>query len=310
MGILIILLFGVHAEASVVLKQVQVSKGDQVDFLFDQNLSENQVSLEYLRDIIQINLKDTSVYPAKILSVDGPSLTKVFAYQYTPAFVRARLTMKQDAKEYQARTKYSINGRMLTVKIETPVPPPAPVVTPKAETKLNASEKKLLKKVMKETAKPKVNLMDPMKLSLGFSALFGGILIVFLGFRRFGKINVSKILTKKPGKFASFFNRIQIGRGQKRPIEVVASHYLGPKKSIAVIKVMNRTMVIGVTDEAINLISDMSESEVEESPDETLSFGALLEEKKELPKPIRSQSSSMSDVRERIKRKLEASRTV
>jgi flagellar biogenesis protein FliO len=40
-------------------------------------------------------------------------------------------------------------------------------------------------------------------------------------------------------------------------IEVMANHYLGPKKSISVVKVQGRLMVLGVTNESINLIAQL-----------------------------------------------------
>jgi hypothetical protein len=39
-------------------------------------------------------------------------------------------------------------------------------------------------------------------------------------------------------------------------IEVVATHYLGPKKSIHVVRVAGRTLVLGVSDGSINLITE------------------------------------------------------
>jgi hypothetical protein len=39
-------------------------------------------------------------------------------------------------------------------------------------------------------------------------------------------------------------------------IEVVATHYLGPKKSIQVVRVAGRTLVLGVSDGSINLITE------------------------------------------------------
>lgn len=39
--------------------------------------------------------------------------------------------------------------------------------------------------------------------------------------------------------------------------EVVSSHSLGPKKSIAVVKVAGQTLVLGVSDDSINLITQL-----------------------------------------------------
>src|SRR3954466_3355335 len=94
----VVLVFGSltakNASALTTLKQVQVSGGSQVDLLFDSKIGKTQVRTEFFGDTIQINLSDVSVYPAKISSVSGGSLTKIFAYQYAPKLVRCRLTIK------------------------------------------------------------------------------------------------------------------------------------------------------------------------------------------------------------------------
>ena len=41
-------------------------------------------------------------------------------------------------------------------------------------------------------------------------------------------------------------------------IKVIAQHYLGPKKSIAVIRVAGESMVVGITDNQINLIKSLA----------------------------------------------------
>jgi hypothetical protein len=69
---------------SVSLKQVQAS-GSQIDLLFDGKVSKNQIRTEFFNDVIQLSLSDVSVYPAKISSVNGGNLVKIFAYQYAPA---------------------------------------------------------------------------------------------------------------------------------------------------------------------------------------------------------------------------------
>ena len=83
------------------LKQVQVSNGSQIDLLFDGKVQKSQIRTEYLGDIIQLSIQDVSVYPAKISSVNGGELTKVFAYQYAPKLVRCRLSVKGKAEDYK-----------------------------------------------------------------------------------------------------------------------------------------------------------------------------------------------------------------
>src|SRR4051794_32539193 len=69
------------SHAITVLKQVQVSNGSQIDLLFDGKVQKTQIQTEFMGDVIQLSIQDVSVYPAKISSVNGGSLTKIFAYQ-------------------------------------------------------------------------------------------------------------------------------------------------------------------------------------------------------------------------------------
>lgn len=49
-----------------------------------------------------------------------------------------------------------------------------------------------------------------------------------------------------------------LGRREKM-IEIVSNHYLGPKKSIAVVRIMGRVLVLGVSQDAINLITQIDD---------------------------------------------------
>lgn len=61
-------------------------------------------------------------------------------------------------------------------------------------------------------------------------------------------------------------DREGLGRNQ-RMIEVLSTHYLGPKKSIAVVRVAGRVLVLGVSNESINLITQLSGEDAAESID-------------------------------------------
>ena len=48
---------------------------------------------------------------------------------------------------------------------------------------------------------------------------------------------------------------------KSRLIEMIATHHLGPKRSIHVLRIGEKTLVIGVTNESINLISELDSEE-------------------------------------------------
>jgi flagellar biosynthetic protein FliO len=68
--------------------------------------------------------------------------------------------------------------------------------------------------------------------------------------------------------------------GGKR-IQVVESHYLGVKKSIALVQVPGKVLVLGLTADRINLLDTLDETSIDtpSAPNETKSFGPLLSER-------------------------------
>lgn len=68
-------------------------------------------------------------------------------------------------------------------------------------------------------------------------------------------------------------------RSQATQIKVLTQHYLGPKKSLAIIRVAGESILIGVTDHNISLIKQLSLLD-DDLPEETSgSFGAVLKSK-------------------------------
>ena len=102
----------------VSIRQVQVSDGDRVDILLDRKLDASQIRTDFINDIIQFSISDASVYPAKISSVSGTNLSKVFVYQYAPRLVRVRLTVSGKAESYQGRVEVKPAGRMLSILLD------------------------------------------------------------------------------------------------------------------------------------------------------------------------------------------------
>lgn len=322
---------GAVASASpATLKQVQVSGGSQIDLLFDGKVTKNQIRTEFFNDIIQISLTETSVYPAKISSINGGNLVKVFAYQYAPKLVRCRITVKGKAEDFKDRLKINTSGKIMTLKIDgetaslpgdriqttsaapTRVQPgtngdnspaargnapigPAAAGKEEGGIKLaDAEERALLERVLaskpaaapaettpakaapaqKESEKAespapakeakKVSGPKPMPSFYGILAKLGFVLALFgvvaMVLKRIlgGKASMSsrqqKGLMNAITKYAC--NGLGLG-GKEKMIEVLSTHYLGPKKSISVVKVMGRVLVLGVSNDAINLITQL-----------------------------------------------------
>lgn len=362
------------AMAMVLLKQVQVSSGAQIDLLFDGKVNKSQVQTEFFNDIIQLSMVDVTVYPAKISSVNGSILTKIFAYQYAPRLVRCRLTVNGNAEDYKDRLVIQSNGKILTVKISEPqeqpseksdkinLPAAAPIreasahpavgsEAPQKADELDVEEKKLLTKVLNSPVQA-LNARAPkpvqQKLGGGIKPLpsLGNVLMklgVVMGIFGIFVILLKKVMTgksKRPGEvrllgvsnpeIASVLGegRIQnlqgtggsrgvfgflgqlaqsgLGKlGQKeKMIEVLSTHHLGPKQSIAVVRVCGKQMVLGIANESISLISQLTGSqdkEIEESELDaagTATFSELLKSEKSKP-------AFPNGVRSRIRSRLE-----
>ena len=310
------------AWAVTALKQIRVTEGSRVEMDFDGKLKSSQIKTEFFNDVIQISLSDVSVYPAKIFSVSGPNLAKVFAYQYSPKLVRARLTVKGKAEAFKDRVSVQVIGNSINVVLSDEASASASGAkdqihqsaaqavradsAAKAEAKseakseakgvapvpLSTDEKSLLDKVLTQPVPTKESLKekDAIPASTGRTlawgkkteakasssvlrilGMLGLVLGVFLAFALILK-QAKKLTGPGSKRFNSMlgrFVRVKLGHREKM-IDVVATHYLGPKKSIAVVRVCGRLLVLGVSNDSINLISQLADPSAGASSDDEL----------------------------------------
>lgn len=354
------------------LKQVQVSPNDQINLLFDQTLKPHQIETEFFRDIVQISVKNAAVYPAKILTVKGDVVSKVFAYQYTPKRIRTRFTVDGDAQNYKDKVEIVHKGKIITVRFKSIANNRQPAIVedkieiPKAQAirpeepsasepkTYSAMEKEILDKV--QSAEPVQEASEPksipaqakvvkkskaaqswtglaMKSVFAIFAVFG-IFVLFWFMKRSGR--GLPVLGKSSGKIAGKlwpFKKMDIpGLFKKampmsgRMIQVEGSHYLGPNKSLAVIKVKDRELLIGITDKSISLITELSgdsSSPMDDSDSaDRVGFQDLF--KKEVQKPggeadafqaahnptPHHVSEDLGQIRERIRQRVEGMKTL
>ncbi len=301
------ILFGLIAtsEAAVNLKKVNIIDGNEIELLFDGKVESSQVKTEFVRDNIQLSLSNTSVYPAKVSMVSGSDLTKVFAYQYAPQLVRARFTVKGDAAGYANRLQVKINNKTVVVKISgvktDQVPSAAssalrtvsapekqieaPKGTPSAVTsdsekkglleRVSAAEKtpenvekqigKAAKNSKETIGTSKSPLPSPMR-SIGVMLFVLGLFGLFVMFLKRMKGNGKAAASAKG--LGGFLSKLSGQGTNKAMIEVVATHHLAPKRSIVVVRVQDRMLVLGMTNDSVNLITEFKandEGEAEES---------------------------------------------
>lgn len=139
------------------------------------------------------------------------------------------------------------------------------------------------KKVIDETEIP-VQLDNIKKAEVGESSFFK-LLLAFgvLGVMGCAFYFFIKKYAQKAGKSS-----------QATQIKVLSQHYLGPKKSLAIIRVAGESVLIGITDQNINMIKSLSLLD-EDIPEEVpKNFGNIFE-KTQRNFVKRSQENEISD---------------
>lgn len=279
--------------ATVKMTDVSVKRnasGINVDLTFDKPISAKALKPAFERNFVQLVLKSTKVDAARMIPVSGSEVAKIFAYPYSPDTARVRIILKKEND--WAKGKVSLwNNNPKTVRIfvkdpqktdrvETVVAP-----APKKAVEPSSEEAKLLKEVVSNTQEidihdpdsvkaalarePEKNAepindaaisavdkteaannaqvgvkSDPSKHFLRMALALLGILAFFIG---------GVFLVKR---YASKLKGLPFGK-KERLIQVVATHYLGSKKSISLVKVTGEYMVVGVSNEGISLISKL-----------------------------------------------------
>lgn len=224
---------------------------------------------EFFRDTIQFTLKNAKVEKA-ILSTQDGKINKVFAYPYAPGLVRVRLTVSGDAKNYEksfqvqalkSGTSISLTGESdevlaKSIKLNK--------INPDSSSVKNEDTKNSVDVLHSEQSKKTTPDVNPL---LGAKAVGANLVDSKLSLRResppsFGKIIGIVIFVLFVG--AAFFLRKKIAKSIRKEdpwMEVLATHYLAPKKRLSLVKIQGRRMVIGVTDESIQLITELEDDE-------------------------------------------------
>ena len=323
------------AQAMITLKQVQVKGDTTVDLIFDGHIDPSRIVTEYFNDIVQLSIRDVSIYPAKITLLKGKPVTKLFAYQYSPHLVRCRFSVVGKADDFKKQVEIVSRDRHLIVKFNSPqihVQSESPVKpTEKNEKEEKNDDKEVLAQVLSQdlgdsksaqklednttekTEPPRLGSAKPLP-SFGPVFLKLALVILLLVF--------SLVLIKKLKSLGSHTNSGMLSalkkfaKGSLKPseklIEIVSIHHIDPKKSIAVARVAGRLLVLGISSESINLITQISDKsqDLDAFKDSDL-FSAGFEDilGSEASKPMPKVDSQLQSVhlgaRSRIRSRLE-----
>ena len=90
-------------------------------------------------------------------------------------------------------------------------------------------------------------------------------------------------------------------------IRIVNQHYLGPRKSLAIIRVAGESILIGVTDHNISLIKSLSLLDGEDvSNDVPATFSSALQKSESMPQ--QEEEKAWSNIRDRVSTKIKEMR--
>jgi flagellar biogenesis protein FliO len=232
----------------------------------------------------------------------GPqAFSKVFAYQYAPNLVRIRFTVDGKAEALKGRIKMALKGK--TLEIHFPEPNGALPADDSADREATLLSKVLGRATGEHQAKEVKNVKEPetppvvaeevkaapekpipaekpktrtplagkrqelaqtqpgpsplRSLVAMFLVVGGlGLVLVYLKKAKSGK------QAKRSGD--SWLSGLLSGGRKNQPyIEVLANHALGPKQSITVVRIRDQQFVLGVTQDSVQLITQIDADETE-----------------------------------------------
>ncbi len=295
--------FGVGAAT---LKDVTTSTENgifEAKLTFDGPVSRDQASLDYINETIQLNIAKSQIGNTKTLKIQDENIKSLYFYQANKDLARARVIYKKgiNAGKFQSGTSLDINDNQVVIRID-----PTLVASKKESLDVgkgndavsdedlkqatawieNANQKMdqvSAKGTVQEKEKTDINKREadipvlsnkisaseqhkPISGARVFLSL-GLILGLIAGFSLFMK----KVLRKTP-------------LAKNSQIKVLTQYYLGPKKSLAIVRVAGESILIGVTDQNINLIKSLAlldeEIPQEETKDFSKSFKDIFNKKK------------------------------
>ncbi|MDZ4662078.1 MAG: flagellar biosynthetic protein FliO [Pseudomonadota bacterium] len=262
---------------------------------FDQPVSTELVTTEFINETIQINIPDGYIAQGKrTTQVKDDRVKSVFTYQASKDLLRTRVILKSNlaADQYQETIKVTAEGDVLRIKVgaypakneaslldSNPVIPqglkreimeemgitPSGEVSREAIAKASASSAVALAPSKTETTKikpmeeEKIPVLAQSKTKTSSSAL--PIKKIIFGLIAFvGMALIFSVVLKG-------WTKISKKSLKHSQIKVITQHYLAPRKSLAIIRVAGESILIGITDQNITPIKTLSLLE-DELPEE------------------------------------------
>jgi flagellar biosynthetic protein FliO len=266
--------------------------GFEIDFLFSKNLKKEDVQVEFQRNFIQISFRGVSAYPARTQKFNHSITDKVFTYQYQPDLARARILLKSSATTIQKSASWNVEGKTMSVKlaggsataalVKDEVKNASSSVASKvSKNAASANDIAAAKEVVEDPEEEKIReallsgtskLTEEKKSSLSESTenlpifakteaasaekeakkespaakVFASLILV-IGLIAAGALAFRKFVMGKNSPFQK----------QTRMIQVISTQSLGPKRSIAVVKVLDQHLVLGMSGDSMSLLTNL-----------------------------------------------------
>lgn len=249
-----------------------------VDFMLSKPISKDDVTVEFQRNFIQVSIKGVSAYPARTQKLKHSLMEKVFTYQYQPDLARARLLLKGQASSIQAQSSFEVDKQRVRILV-------------KGETGTAAVETKDSIKNHAAAADDSAAPVDPEEQKVRNEILNGSkpaattvvakpidseSLPIFSGATTAAAISTEKSKDSPATKiFAALllivgiigagslgFRRFVQGKGlafqrQAKMIDIISTQTMGPKRSIALVKVLDQHLVVGMSGESMSLLVNL-----------------------------------------------------
>lgn len=281
---------GAHAaQISITgIKTTAQENGDYfVDFTLSQALQAENVAVEFERNFIQLSLKGVSAYPARTENINQSVLEKVFTYQYQPDLARARVLLKGAASTIKSKSSWEITDRGLRIIVKGVGLNVAKAITDSVKSKSSATstapvvsdseEERVVQEILSESKGAKAKESVAAATEIKHVAATGEETPLFTEKTAAVEAEKSKESTATRifaslllvigviGATAVAYRRFALGKGisiggfQKQPkiIDVIASQGMGPKRSIALVKVLDQYMVVGMAGDGMNLLANL-----------------------------------------------------
>jgi len=289
------------ASGSTVLNQVEVGGNGDVKLSFSNNVPSDHVNTEFVDDSIQVSVDDATIYPPKIIPVSNSWIKKVFVYQFSANQVRCRITVQGKAETYKDRFLMNTEGMSVALHVDggrnisnseksRSMGSSSSSSVRSGDSSSTDSEKnapvgdeldedQLLDKVIhsspaassSQSSQPSqtgqvqnsklplaggkpLPAMGPVMVKIGLVLCL--VLACLAGLKKFtsGKWNLGDKLGLVNGT----------RKKTAKLVDVLSSHYLGPKKTITLVRVAGRILVLGVTDSSISLITEIHDGKYDE----------------------------------------------